>query len=269
MNCKLFLKTFIMLLMISPTSTFASKIDYPTSILVYGTTENDYISGSCEKLGEFKIKCHFVQAHISKDRSPEDLPKKMAQAVKELEGNTEKILDKKTCSETRLMLNALRTGKVPEGGDKALFEKNFIKAHPRQKNDMINSLKLLSNVCDDPSRNNIESMAKNLHDKELRTCKVWVNSYDETFTRSIRSPHWVSNEGPSGPCGVVNIDVLKKVSSGNFDFWVYDTKRIVTNKEAKEFGDLLHCKDKPEPKMFYDWKQTENFLACDYIKFGF
>lgn len=253
-------------MLVFPTSTLASALDYPNRILVYGTEETGYISGSCRKKSDIKIKCKFTQALIRRSAKPEDLRKSLDQAIKEFE--TKGItIGKEECTTYRAVLDAIRTGKVFEGGNRAKFEK-AIKTHPRHKSDMVKALSIFLNICDNPSRKNAESMAKFTHDKKMRTCRIVGNSYEQDFSRPYNSTHWVSNKGPSGDCGVVVVDTLKKVEVLKTIQWTIDTRIIVTNKKAKMFGGLASCENYPEETLFYDWKQPETFLACDYIEFG-
>ena len=262
------LKILIFSLLVFPALTLANQLDYPGTILAYGTNETGYISGSCKKISDIKIKCKFTQALIRKSGKPEDLRKALDSADQAFESKR-KPFNNKLCSANRLIFDALKTGKVPEreGWDKAKFEKTM-KAPPRHRSDIMNMIKIILNTCDDPSRKNFRSMAEFMHDKKMRTCRIVGNSYEQEFSRSHNSTHWVSNIGPSGDCGVVAVDTLKKVEVYKTIQWTMDTRIIVTNKKAKMFGGLANCKDYPEEALFYDWKQPETFLACDYIEFG-
>jgi hypothetical protein len=43
---------------------------------------------------------------------------------------------------------------------------------------------------------------------QARTCVLWVTSYDKDFT--LRGTEWVSTQGPSGPCGIVETAVFSR-----------------------------------------------------------
>jgi hypothetical protein len=43
---------------------------------------------------------------------------------------------------------------------------------------------------------------------QAQTCALWVTSYDKDFT--LRGTEWVSTQGPSGPCGIVETAVLSR-----------------------------------------------------------
>ena len=69
---------------------------------------------------------------------------------------------------------------------------------------------------------------------QARTCALWVTSYDKDFT--LRGTEWVSTQGPSGPCGILETAVL---SSTLYDrhgqairFNRYRTRQSVTKKQA-------------------------------------
>jgi hypothetical protein len=67
-----------------------------------------------------------------------------------------------------------------------------------------------------------------------RTCALWVTSYDKDFT--LRGTEWVSTQGPSGPCGIVETAVLSRTlydSHGQeIRFNRYRTRHSVTKKQA-------------------------------------
>jgi hypothetical protein len=254
--------------------TSAGEGDYPVSVLVYGTAEDDYITGKCRKTSEMKIQCDLLQVHVSRKGKLEDRDKitsmlKSKEGLKELNDFKVSPVFKKMCSEGRKVLDSLASGQIPKSANKERWEKNFKNSHPRHKSYILETVNSLIIFCNNPSAENYESYLAFALEKDMRTCTVWHNSYKQTFTRSNRSSkQWISNEGPSGECDVIDISVLKKDErTSGINFWVYESERIITNKEAKFLGGLASCKDRPEEKMFYDWKQPEKFFGCDYIDF--
>ncbi len=71
---------------------------------------------------------------------------------------------------------------------------------------------------------------------QARTCALWVTSYDKDFT--LRGTEWVSTQGPSGPCGVMETAVFSSTlydSHGQeIRFNRYRTRQSVTKKQASQ-----------------------------------
>lgn len=274
MKYNIHIKLFLIFLIIYPVPTSGGGLDYPFNVVVYGTVENDYITGECIKLAETKMQCDLLQVHVSRKGKPKDRDKiasmlKSKEGLKELNEFKKSPGFKKMCSEGEKMFNALKAGVVPKFSDREKWEKNFKNSHPRHKAHIMDTVNSMKVFCDNPSEENYESFLMLSHEKDMRTCTVWHNSYKQNFTRSnSSSDKWISNEGPSGDCDVIDIAVFKKANTKfGSSFWVYETERIITNKEAKFMGGLAMCKDRLEQKMLYDWNQPKKFRGCDYIDF--
>ena len=263
-----------MIIIFYPKPTSGSEADYPLDVHVYGTVEDDYITGECIKISETKMECDLLQIHVSRKGKQEDRDKLTSrlnskEGLKELNDFKESPELKKMCAESKMLIDSIESGQIPKGANKEKWEKNFNNSHPRHKSYLFETTGAMKRFCDQPSAKNYESFLLLTHEKEMRTCTVWHNSYKETFTRSNNSSKsWTSNEGPSGECGVIRIATFRFRKSENTfrrGFWVYETEKIITNKETKWLGGLASCKDRFEGKMFYDWKQPKTFFGCDYI----
>ena len=98
---------------------------------------------------------------------------------------------------------------------------------------------------------------------QARTCALWVNSYEKDFTR--RGTEWVSTQGPSGPCGVMETAVLSHTlydSHGQeIRFNQYRVRHSVTKKHAPrctagEDKDYILVLEKPQ------------YTDCVYLDFS-
>src|SRR5215813_13159865 len=98
---------------------------------------------------------------------------------------------------------------------------------------------------------------------QARTCALWVTSYEKDFT--LRGTEWVSTQGPSGPCGVMETAVLSHTlydSHGQeIRFNRYRTRQSVTKKQAPrctagEDKDYVLVLEKPR------------YADCVYIDFS-
>lgn len=96
-----------------------------------------------------------------------------------------------------------------------------------------------------------------------RTCALWVTSYDKDFT--LRGTEWVSTQGPSGPCGVVETAVFSHTlydSHGQaIRFNRYRTRHSVTKKHAPR---CTAGKDKDYVLVL----EKPQYTDCAYIDFS-
>jgi hypothetical protein len=60
--------------------------------------------------------------------------------------------------------------------------------------------------CAEPSEATLRVLFDLLGTMQTQTCALWVNSYDKAFT--LRGTEWVSTQGPSGPCGLMETAVF-------------------------------------------------------------
>ena len=69
---------------------------------------------------------------------------------------------------------------------------------------------------------------------QAQTCALWVTSYDKDFT--FRGTEWVSTQGPSGPCGLVETAVLSRTlydrHGQEIRFNRYQIRHSMTKKHA-------------------------------------
>src|SRR2546425_10735586 len=98
---------------------------------------------------------------------------------------------------------------------------------------------------------------------QARTCALWVTSYDKNFT--LRGTEWVSTQGPSGPCGVMETTVLSSTlydSHGQaIRFNRYQTRHSVTKKHAPQ------C-TAGEDKDYVLVLEKPRYTDCVYIDFS-
>src|SRR5262245_40672223 len=66
------------------------------------------------------------------------------------------------------------------------------------------------------------------------TCQIITNRYQLSFQRQTAT-RWVSNEGPNGACGVIEITTVQEDPQGGGVLWTMTSQKIVTNKNANDF----------------------------------
>jgi hypothetical protein len=246
-------------------SSPAAAQEYPVlTQFVYGTIENDSMTIVCEPPVEGRMRCKFTQVMVSKVGRPgefeKSLPNVIAQLLKDQKGA------RPLCDLMQSISTALRAGIPPKGKEERTAFEDLRKMPQRAKDDFHSLAKQASNFCTNPDRQTAEDFLRAAHDRDLRTCKIWTNTFEQTFTSSNMGQTWIVNDGPEGLCDVVVIAKLEKDKDAE-QFWTYRTRKIVMKKDVGASG--LHCSLLDEREYFYDWKEDEKFLGCDYVKFGF
>jgi len=92
------------------------------------------------------------------------------------------------------------------------------------------------------------------------TCLIVTNRYQLSFRRQTAT-RWVSNEGPNGACGLIEITTVEEDPNGGGVLWTMTSQKIVTNKNANDF-----CKAfDGEPREDLTWKESKRPLPCKFI----
>jgi hypothetical protein len=98
---------------------------------------------------------------------------------------------------------------------------------------------------------------------QARTCALWGTNYDKDFT--LRGTEWVSTQGPSGPCGIMETAVLSSTLSNSqgqdIRFNRYRTRQSVTKKNASL------CRA-GEDKEYVFVLEKPRYTDCVYLDFS-
>jgi hypothetical protein len=89
------------------------------------------------------------------------------------------------------------------------------------------------------------------------TCMIVTNRYELTFRKQTPT-RWVSNEGPTGACGVINVATLQDDGGVR---WIKETRKVLTNRNGSESCSLLD--ERPE---VLSWQQLRRPLPCRFIQ---
>ena len=92
------------------------------------------------------------------------------------------------------------------------------------------------------------------------TCQIITNRYEMTF-KSQGPRRWVSNEGPNGACGIVEVTTLEEDPRGGGILWTMDSQKIVTNRNANELCKVFDN----EPPDHLTWRDPKRPLPCKFI----
>jgi hypothetical protein len=234
--------------------------DYPATALFYLPTGDEMTTVTCDPPSAEGMKCVFTQTHILRKAKPED-DAKIPEQVKELMASP---MDGKECDQIDLMATAFKTGVAPPGAKADAFYAKMKSMSEQEKRDTIVLFKAMADFCHKPNKENATELVKTERDKDRRTCKIWSNSFENTLQRN-ESGGWVSNTGPTGPCGLVEIAVIEKAKDAPL-FWVYRWRHLITSKSGKLMG-LSSCAEFDETEHIYDWRIPDTYMGCDYITY--
>lgn len=117
--------------------------------------------------------------------------------------------------------------------------------------------------CAEKSVDNLRALLDLRITMQARTCALWVTSYDKEF--ALRGTEWVSTQGPSGPCGVMETAVFSRSlhdSHGQeIRFNRYQIRHSVTKKHAPR------C-TAGEDKEYVLVLEKPRYADCVYIDFS-
>jgi len=91
------------------------------------------------------------------------------------------------------------------------------------------------------------------------TCFITTNRYERTFQKQAGT-RWVSNEGPAGLCGVVDITTLQDDGGVR---WTLETRKNVTLKDAS-----AECRALDEQPETFNWQNIRRALPCTFVQPG-
>jgi hypothetical protein len=117
--------------------------------------------------------------------------------------------------------------------------------------------------CAEQSADNLRVLFELLGKMQARTCALWVTSYDKEFT--LREQEWVSTQGPTGPCGIIETAVFSSPFYNSQGQAIrlnrYRTHHIVTKKNAP----LCQAS---EDKEYVFMLEKPRYTACEYLDFS-
>jgi len=216
----------------------------------------------CNRNGQVMI-CDVFQTLISYELPSEQ---RAAEIEKQMQGDPLKEFrdgfgeECKTITQNKTAaMQSLKTGKGLNGQP----------INVREAQDYMPDLNALADYCANPNLNTVRRVIELSTDRKIRTCKA-SNYYSKMqFRWNEQTQNWVSQEGPIGPCGTINISTLepdKKTLPGISDgFWIYTQKRIFTNPSG-ELSSGLACSKFPEHTTRYSWRTSAAISECRYIE---
>jgi hypothetical protein len=135
--------------------------------------------------------------------------------------------------------------------------------------DGLKTLDALANLCLNPGPDSVRHLAEIVADSQIRTCVVFNGYSHSQFHWDESTKKWISQEGPTGPCGFMNIDALEHDKTYN-TFWIFTERKIKTNQNSKFPSDELlgahSCSEFAETTFNYTWKVQDKVMKRTHIK---
>jgi hypothetical protein len=91
------------------------------------------------------------------------------------------------------------------------------------------------------------------------TCLITTNRYELTFEKQGDN-RWVSNEGPDGECGVMDITTLENSGGAR---WTMETRKRPIRKDAS-----AACRQAVDTSETLSWQNVRRPLTCKYVQPG-
>jgi hypothetical protein len=242
-----------MLVIVAPTANAESVTIGP----IQNTSPKDVssLSAECETAADGqRMTCSFVQIRV-------DLKKRPEVAAAEVEKQLQEV--------TPQQMTQVCKNQRQEMADLAAQITTTQDVTPGLKMFFTEWIQRFQAMCKKPTRESIREYRQYSLQKETKTCRIWANPWQETFTKQSRDK-WVSNRGPNGICGVVTVSTLEsepidpKKPDSLLRVWTYETQKIVTNKAAG--GPFC---DMDETRIRYSWDAKDFDRSCEFIEFGF
>jgi hypothetical protein len=210
-----------------------------------------YLTGSCQKKHK-RMKCHLNEIAVTKLDTTlfEAKAKEVMEQVKHDPHNIDSVIERHMpylCPD-------------PTTGHDRLDEPSQSATLSPSEQELRQATR---QFCAAKSADNLRALLDLRITMQARTCALWVTSYDKDFT--LRGTEWVSTQGPSGPCGVMETAVFSSTlydSHGQaIRFNRYQTRHSVTKKHAPgctagEDKDYVLVLEKPR------------YTDCVYIDFS-
>ncbi len=228
-------------LLLVATHSGAAEPPFPTFLNLRNDDLNtvDYIGGRCYMSGE-RLQCTFAQTDVSRGADPKKVEKEIDEAV----GGINRLAERFCSREFR---EGIKQYPDVAGEDFRQVMQDWVNAH--------------ANFCEKRDEKSLRAFWRAMHASQTKTCQISINTYEEEFTMQPTG-QWLSQRGPRGGCGVINISTLSKDPTDESSLaWIYETRRIMTNKEPSI------CKFFQEKLWRYSWNAAPSKMDCEFIDF--
>jgi hypothetical protein len=219
--------------------------------IVDGNRALAYLTGSCQKK-QSSMECHLNRIEVKKiDTTP--LAEKAQEIIAQVQSDPQSIE------------NFIQSHLPPMCNDPGSIQAML---DATAKNEQISQGErelrtAVLQFCADRSAENLRTMFDRRLKVQSSTCSVWVNSYKRVFR--LRGNEWMSQQGPSGPCGLTETHILSNPlvdSKGQITHF----NRYRTSQISKSNNPLL-CKESSHKEYLFVLEKPW-YADCVYIDFS-
>ena len=222
----------------------------PGCSMVFSQSRPAALKYECKIASESRITCNFIQLDVQKWGYP---------SVDESLRTVWPSMDDKQCAEAgRALEDALKV--VPEASAQPT-------RRMREEEHRIDRLKATVDYCKTGNREVFRESLAREHDKQQKTCHVFVHSYVQTFRREsvgAGAARWVTEEQPSGKCRVHREAEFTRNGDSS---WSYSARYKVMNKSGQD--GQLSCGEIKEQEAIYVSTPNEEagWIECETVNF--
>jgi hypothetical protein len=245
------------------TTVIASeKPEYPfgTYLVNPSTKSYDVIFVECIEIDTLEIECSFVQTMIRRKALPHESEKEFLTAW-------HKEMNKLKPGEREKALSDLTNDLCSDDAKKKLQQEIQIYKEYVDKEELESisrDYQSIQKVCNNKTSEGLRDFAKSLDVLAAKTCTMFINPWKERFKYQEQSGKWLSQNDPVGPCGTLNISTLSKEKDRKLLVeWTYETRKVVTNKDAEGFPS---CKLLDETPSKYVSLPPTKYMNCVYFE---
>lgn len=252
-------KNFLYVTIVFAASLPSIVLAQPTTGSLIGQVDGDpmsYECGSPDASG--RINCEFIQVLLSPAVREEDLAASIAQ-IPELLSPTSNELDE-VCGELRSSISDAI--KRFEAGEPAA-DGTPPPDDPRDLEQFKNLGTLVENLCNERTAANAEAFFRFTHERSSKTCRPFINKYDQTFVK-VSETMWVVESSPTGPCGLIQASRFTLPDDGLGMLWEYTAQKIITNPAGSTVAGIS-CSDLDQSTILYTWNSGPQRIDCEFI----
>lgn len=135
---------------------------------------------------------------------------------------------------------------------------------PKQAEAAVVVMKAINDACKNTTPASVRHMVETMVDNDIKTCTVFNDFSQEIFHRDQATNAWISQVGPSGPCGSVQIGTLRR-DEAIPSFWKYTEKKSYMNPSGV-LANGLSCAKLQDYTLHYTWHAAENWTDCTWLE---
>jgi hypothetical protein len=212
----------------------------------------------CEKSG-VQMECDIFQTLIFHPPSASDQAKKVKKFLEGDPVNNFKQDFGSICKVAEQMKSALESAQsTGKGFDGRPY-------NPAEAKSRLPTARAIAAACANPTMESVKAAFAHMLDDESLTCTIHNDHSHSKFVYDKDTDSWMTKEGPTGPCGAMNIGMLQRDKNMS-SFWKYTEKRIKLNKTGKG-PNGLSCSDfQQDITLNYSWRAQDKYEGCTYIK---